>query len=86
MDKPLSVVQRRLYDLLNATPDTDVPIIDLYRKAYPDAPGFKDADAPLAVRHMQQSIGPIIARINDKIVHTVRPGDMKRTYRLDTQG
>lgn len=84
MNEQLSVLQKRLYDLLAKTPRTDVPIVDLYRKAYPDAPGFQDNEAALAVRHMQQSIGPIIQRINAKIIDgRVIPGNLKRTYRLE---
>lgn len=78
MSKPLSPLQQQVFDVLNATPDTDVSIYDMFTTVYPKEPRW-------SVRHMQQRLGPAIQRLNDKLTDCrVTPGRLKQTYRLQT--
>lgn len=80
----LTELQQRVFDVLDARPNTDVPIKIIFtalltgreeQKLFPDT-----------VRDMQQQLGPIIARINSKLKRgRVEPGHVKQTYRLNTQ-
>lgn len=73
----LSKLQKRVYDMLSL--DTDVKISDMHRAAYP-ASHTSDTE----VRVMQQRLGSIIARINEKLEgKRVVPGKIKQTYRLE---
>lgn len=73
----LSPMQNKLYRLLMTR--EDVPIEKLYSAVYVNT-------EPKTMRQMQQRIGPFIARINEKLdTDHIRPGDVKRTYRLDVR-
>lgn len=82
MSIKLSPFQQRVFDALNAQPNVDFAIPDLWGLAYPDRdPGH----AGIAVRDMQQELGPLFARINQKLTKCrIVPGEIKQTYRLDT--
>lgn len=89
MKKPLSELQQRVYDLLAAPADTDVPIYKLYEAAYRmNVHRIQQDVLILGVqpRTMQQRLGSVIARINEKLDKgRVVPGQVKQTYRLDTK-
>lgn len=89
MDKPLSELQQRVFDLLSATPDTDVAIYKLYEAAYQtNVHRTQQGVLILGVRPrtMQQRLGSVIARVNEKLkTGRVVPGKIKQTYRLDTK-
>ena len=71
--------------------DTDVPIYRMYEAAY-DTEVHKIQNGQLILgmqpRTMQQRVGPIIMRINQKLPPDYRivPGRLKQTYRLETPG
>lgn len=74
----LSNLQKRVYDTLAL--DEDVKIADMHKAAYP-ASHTSDTE----VRVMQQRLGSVIARINEKLTKTrIVPGRVKQTYRLET--
>lgn len=82
-------MQRRVYKLLSEPLDTDVSIEDLFMCAYPGTPIERYAHGgkvdQLSNRDMQQYLGPLFARMNtrlDKHGMRIRPGVLKRTYRL----
>jgi len=84
MQKPFSPLQQKVYDTLNDPADTDVTIRRIYAAAY-NMPLYALMDFG-NVSDMQQKLGPVIQRINEKLATgRVRPGDVKQTYRLDTQ-
>lgn len=89
MGMKLSEVQKRVYDILAASPDVDVEIYKLYEAAYQtNVHKIQRGQLILGVepRTMQQRLGPIIARVNQKLEKgRVVPGLIKRTYRLDTK-
>lgn len=89
MKKPLSELQQRVYDLLVSPADTDVPIYKLYEAAYQtNVHRVQKGILLLGVqpRTMQQRLGSVIARINEKLDKgRVVPGQVKQTYRLDTK-
>lgn len=73
----LSPLQKRVYDALKL--NTDVLISELHAAAYPAS---HSADAE--VRVMQQRLGSVIARINEKLQNRrIVPGQIKQTYRLE---
>lgn len=73
----LSKLQKRVFDALE--PDVDVRIADLHRAAYP----VSHAE-DTTVRTMQQRLGSVIARINEKLTNRrIVPGKVKQTYRLE---
>lgn len=79
----LSALQQRVFDVLQAKPNKDVPIEDLYYTAYPISGAVHWT---LSVRDMQQRMGPLFVRINDKLKRgRIVPGELKQTYRLDTK-
>lgn len=79
MSNELSPLQERLYlRLVLAGFDTDVKIVDLYNAVYPDNMGMR-----LTNRYMQQRLGPVIARTNEKLEkERIQTGWNRRTYRL----
>lgn len=78
MTQELSPLQDRLYAVFEAHKDEDISISDLYEVAY-------GTDATLSVRDKQQRLAPIFARINEKLTgQRIEPGQLKRTYRLNT--
>lgn len=83
----LSELQRRLYDALNSPPDTDVEIYKLYEATYNTSVHAVTQGVVvlgLTPRTMQQRLGPVIARVNEKLqTGRVVPGERKQTYRLD---
>jgi len=89
--KPLSELQQRVYDVLDTPADTDVAIYKLYEAAYQtNVHVVQNGVLLLGVRTrvMQQRLGSVIARINEKLADEkarVVPGKLKQTYRLDTQ-
>lgn len=73
----LSEFQQKVYSLFE--PNVDRPIHWLYDKTY----NSNGASSTVRVRDMQQRLGPVFARINDKLVgQRIEPGQLKRTYRL----
>jgi hypothetical protein len=89
MKKPLSELQQRVYNLLASPADADVPIYKLYEAAYQtNVHRVQKGVLLLGVqpRTMQQRLGSVIARINEKLDKgRVVPGQVKQTYRLDTK-
>lgn len=82
MSTKLSDLQQRVVDVL--PPNKDVAIVDIYSAAYPER--MSGDLFEVAVRDMQQQLGPLIARINEKLKRgKIVPGDLKQTYRLDTR-
>lgn len=76
----LSPLQDKIYIVLKSRANTDVSISELYIIAY----GFGAQRGKF--RDMQQKLGPIFARINEKLEgQRVEPGELKRTYRLNTK-
>ncbi len=80
MSNKLTDLQQKVFDLLDAKPNTDVPLQDLYDAAY-------GTDEPtlfgMSNRDMQQKMGPLFARINAKLKRgRIEPGQLKQTYRL----
>jgi hypothetical protein len=74
----LSTMQQRVFVLF--APGKDVPIVKLFRAAWPDADRTNDN------RMMQQKLGPVIARINRRLTKGyIEPGQLKQTYRLTLQ-
>lgn len=86
MSIKLSPIQQRVFDVLNASPNTDIGIPDLWGLAYPEKGAKGEAEAiGIAIRDMQQELGPLFARINVKLKRCrIVPGELKQTYRLDT--
>lgn len=83
MKKPLSPLQRRVYDALAAKPNTDVHIGDMYDAGYPR----QDIHHFMSNRDKQQQLGPVVKRINEKLEPgRVIPGKTKQTYRLQLNG
>lgn len=80
----LTELQQRVFDVLDARPNTDVPIKVMFAALYT---GREDQRLfPDTVRDMQQQLGPLIARINSKLKRgRIEPGHVKQTYRLNTQ-
>lgn len=87
----LSELQKRVFDVLNEPPSTDVEIYKLYEAAYEiNVHKFQKGQLLLGVRTrvMQQKLGSVIARINEKLAEEgkrVEPGNLKKTYRLNTK-
>ena len=80
MRNKLTELQQKVFDLLDAKPNTDVALVDLYAAAYQNAQA--DMFPPLN-RDMQQKMGPLFARINAKLKRgRIEPGQIKQTYRL----
>ena len=77
-NKKLSKLQQEVYDVLVKRRGKDVALDDLHKAAYGEAkpPAWLN-------RRMQQRMGPLISRINEKLpCHKIVPGELKRTYRL----
>lgn len=80
MSNKLTELQQKVFDLLDAKPNTDVALADLYSVVYGD--GQRDLFPPTN-RDMQQKMGPLFARINAKLKRgRIEPGVIKQTYRL----
>lgn len=88
VEKLLTDRERRVFDLLNAEPNTDVEIYKLYEAmSQSQVHLFQNGVLLLGItpRTMQMRLGSVIARINEKLDKgKVVPGQMKQTYRLDT--
>ena len=94
MSIKLSPFQQRVFDVLNDKPNTDLPITDLWVLAYPEVAQRlyvaweshgQQGECYPPVRDMQQELGPLFARINQKLTKCrIVPGEIKQTYRLDT--
>jgi len=74
--------------MFRAPQGDDVEIRVIYGYVY-DAQSEANTMAKQAggVRYMQQSLGPVIKRLNERLVEdklVIRPGKTKQTYRLDT--
>lgn len=80
----LSELQQRVFDVLDARPNTDIPLDSLYEAAYGEIqPELFEA---WTNRRVQQKMGPLFARINKKLKRgRIEPGLVKRTYRLNTK-
>lgn len=73
----LSPKQKLVYDALLL--DEDVPIVSMFLSAYPN-----DLVDGITVRIMQQRLGSVIARANQKLTdERIVPGRLKQTYRLE---
>lgn len=83
--KELSELQKRLYAVFK-TPNVDVSIYAMYYAVYLDGIVPKDAIVVTTVRDMQQKLGPVLQRLNAKLEgQRIEPGQLKRTYRLNTK-
>lgn len=83
MSKKLSVHQARVYfSFSRKNKDTDIE--EIYAKVY----GISELNRKgTTIRIMQQKLAPTFAAINKKIApHSIVPGLLKRTYRLNTRG
>lgn len=79
----LTELQQKVFDLLDAKPNTDVALADLYNAVY--GGGQPDLFPP-SNRDMQQKMGPLFSRINNKLKRgRIEPGLVKQTYRLTTK-
>ena len=83
MATKLTDLQQKVFDLLDAKPNTDVALAELYSTVY----GGGQSDLfPPTNRDMQQKMGPLFARINSKLKRgRIEPGQIKQTYRLTIQ-
>lgn len=80
MSNKLTELQQKVFDLLDAKPNTDVPLADLYSTVYSEG---QSSLFPPSNRDMQQKMGPLFARINTKLKRgRIEPGMLKQTYRL----
>lgn len=74
--------------MLQEKPNTDLAIPDLWAMAWPERyDEYIQDDGTLLynVRDMQTELGPLFARINEKLTKCrIVPGELKQTYRLDT--
>lgn len=72
--RPLAEAELTIYDAFEK-PDTDVPIELLHGLLYPGM--YRTA------KQQQQYVGAVISRINAKLRSVkIKPGAIKRTYRL----
>lgn len=78
--KKLSRTQQKAFNIFDVRGmDVDVPIATIYAVIY-----GKQVNE---VRAMQQTLGPLIARINAKLERTqIVPGQLKQTYRISRKG
>jgi len=75
--------QDRVFRVLDSRHDTDVSITELFLAAFNEA---KYGQVTWTTRHMQQKLGPTIARLNKKLKNArIVPGDTKNTYRMLVQ-
>lgn len=74
----LSKFQRQAFRIFDTKGfDVDVPIVDVYEALYGKRTLVTE------VRTMQQLLGPLFARINEKLeVSHIVPGNIKQTYRI----
>lgn len=75
----LSEKQWRLYLFMFDYKGRDVPITDMYTHMYRGAPDTID------FRQTQQRVGSLVSRINRGVKtlgEVIKPGELKRTYRL----
>lgn len=71
----LTIEQKLMGVMTDAGVGVDVPISTIYKKLY----GTDDAHST----SQQQRLGPTISRVNAKLVSlAIKPGKLKRTYRL----
>lgn len=83
MSNKLTELQQKVFDLLDAKPNTDVALADLYNAV---CGGGQSDLFPPSNRDMQQKMGPLFARINTKLKRgRIEPGLIKQTYRLTTK-
>jgi hypothetical protein len=78
--------QQRLFDMFATNVDTDIEIRVIYGYVYENISGADAlAKQPSGVRYMQQGLGSVIKRLNEKLtVGKIKPGITKQTYRFDT--
>lgn len=80
----LSATQQRLYDAFKDKPDTDIAISAMYDATYRGEE--RTNSLVFTDRYMQQRLGPIVQRLNKKLDgQRIEPGQLKRTYRLNTK-
>lgn len=79
----LGPVQERLYAVFKDRPNEDIAIAHMYAATY--AVSFAEL-IEVSIRDMQQRLAPVIARLNGNLPpnNRVEPGQLKRTYRLNT--
>lgn len=82
-------MQQRVYDVLKANENEDVPIYKLYEAAYQTSVHrMQKGQLILGItsRTMQQRLGTLFAGIRRKLDGaTLAPGQAKQTYRLSTE-
>lgn len=86
MSNSLTALQKRIVDLL--VPNKDVSVMALFDAAWPqgDQGDLLRQERDLDNRTMQQALGPVISRINEKLKRgRIEPGERKQTYRLNTK-
>lgn len=82
MTNKLTELQQKVFDVLDEKPNFDIPLAVLYDVAYGDSHNHSGVTTS---RDMQQKMGPLFSRINGKLKRgRIIPGQLKRTYRLDT--
>lgn len=80
----LTPLQELLFCLFKDKPNTDIQIYDMYVAVY----GVRAAIAEDSdIRHKQQKLSPLLQRLNARLPegHRIEPGQLKRTYRLNTK-
>ena len=86
----LAPQEERCFKVLLGKVNEDVPIYVIYEAVFQNPVHVVQQGVlilGLTSRTMQQRLGTILSRVNKKLARgRVRPGDVKQTYRLDTQG
>lgn len=84
MSNNLTSMQDRLYQLLLSRAATDATADTLILVCYDTV--YPGCTRGLYNRQMQQRLGPLIARVNRRLVgQRIEPGRMKNTYRLNLE-
>jgi hypothetical protein len=86
MQPKLSPMQAKVFNLFDHY-DKDIEIARVFRVAYDKDPLLGYRLQHMTVRDMQQLLGPLIKRINDKLQGgQIVPGHLKQTYRIIKKG
>lgn len=81
--KPLSAHQKKVLAAFE-NKDQDISISRIYMLVYGHDEWQKKGTT---VRIMQQKLAPTFSEINKKLIKArIEPGDIKRTYKLNTSG
>ena len=86
----LAPQEARCFKVLLGKANEDVPIYIIYEAVFQHRVHVVQHGVlilGLTSRTMQQRLASVFRRVNKKLARgQVRPGDVKQTYRLDTQG